>query len=153
MWAEQHLPQVVPNLLVEAALPTQALEATATAETLDLRGMVTVLLAASRRDHVGHLVGVDAVIGLQGMAKPLHDKMKRGKLRKHAVIKSLDKLYQRQSYFPDENEFMVGDEPKLDANEKGIVSKPSTTTAEIEKDKKPDTVNFSQTKMDGSAKF
>lgn len=109
--------------------------------------------AASRRDHVGHLVGVDAVIGLQGMAKPLHDKMKRGKLRKHAVIKSLDKLYQRQSYFPDENEFMVGDEPKLDANEKGIVSKPSTTTAEIEKDKKPDTVNFSQTKMDGSAKF
>ena len=101
--------------------------------------------AISRRDHVGHLVGVDSVIGLQGMAKPLFEKMATGKLKKHAIIKSLDKLYQRESYFPDGNEFVVGGETKNMPNDEGK-EKPS-------EEEKKDNVNFSQTKMDGGAKF
>ncbi len=111
--------------------------------------------AVSRRDHVGHLVGVDAVIGLQSMAKPLYEKMSKGKLKKHAIIKSLDKLYQRESYFPDENEFMVGEESNTSATENEItadnVEDVVSVTEKKEETKEP--MNFSQTKMDSGAKF
>ncbi|PQJ84841.1 tetratricopeptide repeat protein [Aliivibrio sifiae] len=112
--------------------------------------------AISRRDHVGHLVGVDAVIGLQSMVKPLHEKMAKSKLKKHAIIKSLDKLYQRESYFPDSNEFVVGggvpnqsnDEQKEKSSQQEDVN-----AKEIDKAEKKESINFSQTKMDGAAKF
>ncbi|GLO63144.1 hypothetical protein MACH09_36520 [Vibrio sp. MACH09] len=65
--------------------------------------------AKSRRDDVGNILGVDAVVGLQGMAKPLLRKLADGALAKHSMIKALNKLYKRNSYFPeiDGNEFMV----------------------------------------------
>jgi TPR repeat protein len=112
--------------------------------------------AISRRDHVGHLVGVDAVIGLQSMVKPLHEKMAKGKLKKHAIIKSLDKLYQRESYFPDSNEFVVGGEVTNQSNDeqKEKSSQQEDVNAkEIDKAEKKESINFSQTKMDGAAKF
>ncbi|MCG7498343.1 sel1 repeat family protein [Vibrio sp. Of7-15] len=94
--------------------------------------------AKTRRDQVGHLMGVDSVIGLQGMAKPLLKKMRAGKITKHTIIKALDKLYERQSYFPDgDNEFMVGEKPS-----KSDVASSSDST------KKADNTNFSQSKMD-----
>ncbi|MDV7104842.1 tetratricopeptide repeat protein [Vibrio sp. TH_r3] len=65
--------------------------------------------AKLRRDDVGNLLGVDAVVALQGMAKPLLKKFASGAIEKHSMIKTLNKLYKRETYFPDidGNEFMV----------------------------------------------
>ncbi|CED56941.1 putative membrane protein [Aliivibrio wodanis] len=111
--------------------------------------------AIHRRDHVGHLVGVDAVIGLQGMAKPLYEKMMKGKLKKHAVIKSLDKLYQRESYFPSDNEFLVGEgKSKVDETDKTETNtKKEVKPGSEKKDEEKGKVDFSQTKMDSGSKF
>lgn len=109
--------------------------------------------AISRRDHVGHLVGVDAVIGLQGMAKPLFEKMAKGKLKKHAIIKSLDKLYQRESYFPDSNEFVVGKEASNKPNNELEAKSAEEEHTQAINEEKKENVNFSQTRMDGGAKF
>jgi TPR repeat protein len=68
--------------------------------------------AKPRRDDLGNILGVDAVVGLQAMAKPLLKKLADGPLIKHSLINALNKLYKRESYFPDRdgNEFMVGTE-------------------------------------------
>ena len=65
--------------------------------------------AKARRDDVGNILGVDAVVGLQEMAKPLLRKLADGAIEKHAMIKALNKLYKRTAYFPeiDGNEFLV----------------------------------------------
>jgi len=65
--------------------------------------------AKSKRDEVGNILGVDAVVGLQGMAKPLLKKLSEGAIEKHSMIKALNKLYKRAQYFPerDGNEFLV----------------------------------------------
>ena len=115
--------------------------------------------AVSRRDHVGHLVGVDAVIGLQSMAKPLFEKMTRGKVKKHIIIKSLDKLYQRESYFPDSNEFVIGSDSK-EASQEDKEQEESSKQQEktpiqstVKEEPKKESIDFSQTKMDSKAKF
>ncbi|MDD9175307.1 sel1 repeat family protein [Aliivibrio finisterrensis] len=114
--------------------------------------------AATRRDHVGHLVGVDAVIGLQSMAKPLFEKMAKGKVKKHVIIKSLDKLYQRESYFPDGNEFVVGGSTSEKGSQESDVKKTESQSEEMtqsteREDDKKESINFSQTKMDSNMKF
>jgi TPR repeat protein len=65
--------------------------------------------ARHRRDDVGNLLGVDSIVGLQAMLKPLIRKMDIGALDKHSLIKALNKLYKRETYFPDVdgNEFML----------------------------------------------
>lgn len=117
--------------------------------------------AVSRRDHVGHLVGVDAVIGLQSMAKPLFEKMARGKVKKHIIIKSLDKLYQRESYFPDSNEFVIGSGSKGERQEGQDKEQEETSKQQdqtspqstVKEEAKKESLDFSQTKMDSKAKF
>lgn len=115
--------------------------------------------AISRRDHVGHLIGVDTVIGLQGMAKPLFEKMAKGRLKKHVIIKSLDKLYQRESYFPDGNEFVIGANSK-EASQESMKQEETSTKQEktqiqsaVKEEAKKEIIDFSQTKMDSKAKF
>lgn len=75
--------------------------------------------AKSRRDDVGNLLGVDAVVGLQGMAKPLLRKLSDGALVKHSMINALNKLYKRDSYLPerDGNEFLMYEKNTSDAVE------------------------------------
>ncbi|WED24911.1 sel1 repeat family protein [Vibrio sp. JC009] len=65
--------------------------------------------AKSKRDDLGNILGVDGVVGLQSMAKPLVKKLTEGALEKHSLINALNKLYKRDSYFPerDGNEFMT----------------------------------------------
>ncbi|WP_375748479.1 tetratricopeptide repeat protein [Vibrio sp. HN007] len=91
--------------------------------------------AKSKRDDLGNLLGVDAVVGLQGMAKPLVKKLTEGAIEKHSLISALNKLYKRANYFPDRdgNEFMF--------TEKG--SKPEQgEEAEKESSKEDDEVSF-----------
>lgn len=81
--------------------------------------------AKSKRDDVGNILGVDAVVGLQEMAKPLVKKLAKGAIEKHSMIKALNKLYKRDSYFParDGNEFLVYDNKQESRDESQSSSK------------------------------
>ncbi|MFA0086499.1 tetratricopeptide repeat protein [Vibrio sp. 10N.261.51.F12] len=52
--------------------------------------------AKSLRDSVGSTLGVDSVVGLQSLAKPVLKKLQLGSMVKHSLIKALNKLYKRQ---------------------------------------------------------
>lgn len=60
--------------------------------------------ARTLRDKVAANIGVDVVVGLQSVAKPLQRKLASGMVKKHAIIHALNKVYKRKVYFPDENE-------------------------------------------------
>ncbi|PMH43127.1 hypothetical protein BCU68_03825 [Vibrio sp. 10N.286.49.B3] len=52
------------------------------------------------RDEVGALIGVDTVVGLQSLAKPVMKKISDQTVVKHSIIKAFNKLYKRETYFP-----------------------------------------------------
>ncbi|MET1279475.1 tetratricopeptide repeat protein [Vibrio navarrensis] len=56
--------------------------------------------ARAMRDQVATKIGVDIVVGLQSVAKPLMKKLEAGKVGKHSIIKALNKVYKRPAYFP-----------------------------------------------------
>ncbi|MGC9403334.1 tetratricopeptide repeat protein [Vibrio genomosp. F10] len=57
--------------------------------------------AKAIRDRVGGNIGVDSVVGLQSLAKPLFQKISANKVGKHSIIKALNKLYKRGVYLPE----------------------------------------------------
>ncbi len=57
------------------------------------------------RDQVASNLGVDILVGLQSVAKPMIKKLETGSVAKHSLIKALDKVYKRNSYFPS-HEFL-----------------------------------------------
>lgn len=58
--------------------------------------------ARAPRDKVATTIGVDTVVGLQAIANPLIQKINSGHVGKHTIIKALNKVYSRPSYFPSE---------------------------------------------------
>ncbi|MGF1751156.1 tetratricopeptide repeat protein [Vibrio cionasavignyae] len=52
--------------------------------------------AKAVRDSVGSTLGVDSVVGLQSLAKPVLKKLQLSSMVKHSLIKALNKLYKRQ---------------------------------------------------------
>ncbi|EKO3817693.1 tetratricopeptide repeat protein [Vibrio harveyi] len=56
------------------------------------------------RDEVASNIGVDVVVGLQSIAKPLQRKLASGFVKKHSIIRALNKVYKREPYFPDQDE-------------------------------------------------
>ncbi|MEX3071452.1 tetratricopeptide repeat protein [Vibrio alginolyticus] len=60
--------------------------------------------ARMSRDKVAANIGVDIVVGLQAIAKPLQRKLMTGSVKKHAIIRVLNKIYKRSPYFPDDGE-------------------------------------------------
>ncbi len=60
--------------------------------------------ARSLRDKVAGNIGVDVVVGLQAIAKPLQRKIASGMVKKHAIIRALNKVYKRAAYFPGDGE-------------------------------------------------
>ena len=78
------------------------------------------------RDEVASSIGVDVVVGLQSIAKPLQRKLASGVVKKHSIIRALNKVYKREVYFPGEEELnellseeqhdeasLLGDTPEL----------------------------------------
>lgn len=51
------------------------------------------------RDEVASNIGVDVVVGLQSIAKPLQRKLASGIVKKHSIIRALNKVYKREVYF------------------------------------------------------
>ncbi len=56
------------------------------------------------RDRVSANIGVETVVGLQAIAKPIQKKLATGSVKKHSIIRVLNKIYKRPAYFPDEVE-------------------------------------------------
>lgn len=52
--------------------------------------------ARALRDRVALNIGVDTVVGLQGVSKPMMKKIRDNKVGKHSIIKALNKLYKRK---------------------------------------------------------
>ncbi|MCC4820657.1 hypothetical protein LMH81_29505, partial [Vibrio lentus] len=52
------------------------------------------------RDKVGGELGVDAVVGLQALTKPIMTKLTQEAITKHSIIKALNKLYKRNIPVP-----------------------------------------------------
>ncbi|WP_299695101.1 tetratricopeptide repeat protein [uncultured Vibrio sp.] len=56
--------------------------------------------AKQLRDKVGGDLGVDAVVGLQSLTKPIMTKLTQQAITKHSIIKALNKLYKRNIPIP-----------------------------------------------------
>ncbi|MGO1297090.1 MAG: hypothetical protein ACTMIA_07230, partial [Vibrio sp.] len=54
------------------------------------------------RDSVGATIGVESVVGLQSLAKPLYKKIINKQVSEHAVIRVLNRLYKRPIPLLDE---------------------------------------------------
>lgn len=99
------------------------------------------------RDQVAANLGVDTVVGLQSLSKPMVKKIRENRVGKHSLIKALNKLYKRDiRMYEDDTKsdddglnLEVVSEPAKVANESVDVSNESKT--------KP-ALDFSQTKMD-----
>ncbi|MDN3702498.1 tetratricopeptide repeat protein [Vibrio artabrorum] len=134
------------------------------------------------RDKVGGVLGVDTIVGLQALTKPIMNKLTQGAITKHSIIKALNKLYKRHVPIPkkecdisDENcdEFSVeshglnrssASEPdsKFDYSQQARASQESDTTKqdntpETNSTDKPTNVNrgaldFSQATVEPSWK-
>ncbi|WP_440878259.1 tetratricopeptide repeat protein [Vibrio natriegens] len=71
------------------------------------------------RDKVAGNIGVDVVVGLQVIAKPLQRMLASGVVKKHSIIRALNKVYKREAYFPNEDELkdVIADEPNSDQDQ------------------------------------
>ncbi|MDR9828242.1 tetratricopeptide repeat protein [Vibrio sp. FNV 38] len=56
------------------------------------------------RDKVANNIGVDSVVGLQSLTKPLIRKIGEGKVAKHSLIRAFNKLYKRKVPIPKKPE-------------------------------------------------
>ncbi len=61
------------------------------------------------REKVAANLGVDTVVGLQAIVKPLQRKLSTDSVKKHAIIRVLNKIYKRPPYFPGEAELSETD--------------------------------------------
>nr|WP_319556794.1 tetratricopeptide repeat protein [uncultured Vibrio sp.] len=108
--------------------------------------------ARTLRDKVAANIGVDVVVGLQAVAKPLQRKLTSGMVKKHAIIRALNKVYKREVYFPDEGEVtdVLTDEHHLEKNQQNEGYTPQfqqdLITGEVEPNLKPS--NSSQPSKD-----
>lgn len=104
--------------------------------------------AKALRDQVGGQIGVDSVVGLQSLAKPLQKKIASGTVRRHAIIRALNKLYKRGVPIPDATE--PGEEVlHAELSDEALIpeSDPVSSLADP-KSEQPKSVNFSHTPMD-----
>ncbi|MFM2587269.1 tetratricopeptide repeat protein [Vibrio sp. TBV020] len=85
------------------------------------------------RDQVALQIGVDTVVGLQSLSKPMLKKIRENKVGKHSIIKALNKLYKRGIPVDDDGTVPV------DSN----VIEPTKEESQVEKK-----LDFSQSPMD-----
>lgn len=86
--------------------------------------------AKSARDAVGSTLGVDSVVGLQSLAKPVLKKLQFGPVVKHSLIRALNKLYKRDLPLFG---LALDSEPTTTADSEGVSSS-TTEQSETESD-------------------
>ncbi|MGY3572490.1 tetratricopeptide repeat protein [Vibrio paucivorans] len=98
--------------------------------------------AKALRDKVGGDIGVDSVVGLQSLAKPLLKKISSGTVSKHSIIRALNKLYKRNIELPKKRKEAQVDDFIMDSD--------SNEDARKDNEKAPNSMrmDFSSTTMD-----
>ncbi|MEQ6347344.1 tetratricopeptide repeat protein [Vibrio cyclitrophicus] len=84
--------------------------------------------AKQLRDKVGGDLGVDAVVGLQALTKPIMTKLTQEAITKHSIVKALNKLYKRNVPIPKK----VKEASDEDIDELGVESGHPKTEASSE---------------------
>ncbi|MGF1754102.1 sel1 repeat family protein [Vibrio makurazakiensis] len=106
------------------------------------------------RDKVGSNLGVDSVVGLQALAKPLMKKLGSNSVTKHSIIKALNKLYKRGVPLPKkvQDDKPEGTEEQVEAlvieNSSTDVSSKESSTVETNKEQDTTNLDFSQSSVD-----
>ncbi len=103
------------------------------------------------RDQVAMNIGVDTVVGLQSLAKPMIKKIRDNKVSKHSIIKALNKLYKHRRIPSDENSDVVATlssetVDSQDVIEQAIIEQPNVDDQRAEET--PSKVDYSQSPMD-----
>ncbi|TMX45942.1 tetratricopeptide repeat protein [Vibrio sp. Hep-1b-8] len=102
--------------------------------------------ARALRDQVALNIGVDTVVGLQSLAKPMIKKIRENKVNKHSIIKALNKLYKRAIPINEQ-----GSAPILSTLESNdTVAKPESLNVEEtpQADEQDNRIDYSQSPMD-----
>ncbi|MGC9422823.1 MULTISPECIES: tetratricopeptide repeat protein [Vibrio] len=108
--------------------------------------------AKGLRDHIGGKIGVDSVVGLQSLAKPLQKKISASTVNKHSIIRALNKLYKRSVPVPNKGEVLEDDdilepfESVLDGHD--LVDEQEGQPEESQEKSSPKPLDFSQAAMD-----
>ena len=101
--------------------------------------------AKKLRDQVAQQIGVDTVVGLQSLSKPMLKKIRDKKVGKHSIIKALNKLYKRDIPIEDLDLSLTQE------NVEQPIVKAETEANPIEPEV-PNRLDFSQSPMDNSSK-
>lgn len=110
--------------------------------------------AKGLRDKIGSQIGVDSVVGLQSLAKPLQKKISALTVNRHAIIRALNKLYKRTVPVPLKGEELDDDEIVPLVSDTSLEDDTESIFTEIEEEEqeapspKPAHLDFSQTVMD-----
>ncbi len=118
---------------------------------LFLAGQLGYDPARHLRDQVALNIGVDTVVGLQSLAKPMVKRIRENKVSKHSIIKALNKLYKHRGIPLDESSDVVAkasimsEEPDIEV-EQPLVEENS---ANEQNEEQPQTkLDYSQSPMD-----
>ncbi len=110
------------------------------------------------RDQVALSIGVDTVVGLQSLSKPMLRKLRENKINKHALIKALNKLYKRDIPLYETTPLTEGQELLLDSEaiakaplgdepQQDLSTSTSQETQQAQQPSEPK-LDFSSTSMD-----
>ena len=74
--------------------------------------------ASHRRDEIAAVIGIDSVVGLQSVAKPMAKKISENKVVKHSIIKALNRLHSRNIPVDENTEHSEG---MVESNEEEVL--------------------------------
>ncbi len=57
--------------------------------------------AKKRLDEITNEINIESIVGLQKLTKPIILRLDEGKIKKHSIIKALNKMFSREQYFPE----------------------------------------------------
>ncbi|MYM59174.1 hypothetical protein GTG28_08055 [Vibrio sp. OCN044] len=105
--------------------------------------------AAGLRDQIALTIGVDTVVGLQSLAKPILKKIRENKVGKHSVIKALNKLYKRGIILEDQ-EVLQEQDPDTDADvlQDNVSTEPASDEASANAPSSDQNLDFTQSNID-----
>ncbi|WP_072670806.1 tetratricopeptide repeat protein [Vibrio injensis] len=105
--------------------------------------------AISLRDQVGTKIGVDSVVELQFLAKPLQRKIATYAVSNHGIIRALNKFYKRSVPIPKKGED-IDQEARVEESKNEGGSQVNVLTDQLETESAPAPLDFSHSPIDKS---
>ncbi|MFG0605315.1 sel1 repeat family protein [Vibrio mimicus] len=102
--------------------------------------------AKNLRDMIGGRMGVESIVGLQSLAKPLQRKLASGSVTKHSIIRALNKLYKRQIPIPTKDD--VDPLAEQEADSLLVELEGHNGLTDLPQEGKSERLDFSQGSMD-----